>query len=87
MSIEYKIKRYKKYFIGLAYLKGTYEINTYIVIKKENIEFILADCFDYNKKEDIDNKVIELEKTGYKNKDFYIEENIKKLVKENKNGR
>ena len=31
--------------------------------------------------------VVKLEKEGYKSKDLYIEENIKKLVKENNNER
>ena len=87
MSIENKIKRYKKYYIGLAYLKGAYELNTYIVLKKEKIEFVLLECYDFNRKEEIDKMVIKLEKEGYKSKDLYIEENIKKLLKENSNGR
>lgn len=87
MSIENKIKKYKKYYIGLAYLKGAYEINTYIVLKKDKIEFVLADFYDFNKEQEIKEMVKKLEKEGYKNKDFFTEENIKKLIKENNNGR
>lgn len=83
MSLDSKVKKYSKYIVGYAYQVFSYEIDTYLVIKKDNIEFIPYNWYEYgspNRKEEIINS---LEEDGYKDISFYKENNeIKVLRKE-----
>ena len=84
MSLDYKIKKYKKYIIGYAYYAGIYDFNTYLVIKKEKIEFILLKYYDINRKEQLEELINKYKKIGYKDIIYYEKENVKKLVKKDK---
>ena len=82
MPLDSKLKRYSKYIVGYAYQVFSYEIDTYLVIKKDNIEFIPYNWYDYGspkRKEEIINS---LEEDGYKDISFYKEESVKLILKQ-----
>lgn len=76
-----KIDKYSKYIIGFAYKVFVYDINTYLVIKKEDkIEYILYKWYDFSSQKTKKEIIDLLEQDGYKELDFYKEEYENKLI-------
>lgn len=76
------IKRYFKYLIGYAYQIFSYEINTYLVIKKDKIEFIPYKWYDYGSPKIKEEIINSLEEEGYKDISFYKENSVKLILKQ-----
>ena len=80
--MEKNLEKYKSSILGMAYEVGAYEINTYLVLKKNNkISFILYKYYDFNSKNKIDEFVSNLKDRGYKLVDEWKEIDCKKLIK------
>ena len=86
MFEKHKLKKYSNYIIGFAYERSFCDIKTYLVIKNyryNDIKFISYRNIDL-RTIDLANEYIEvLEKQGYKNLNYFVEENVKRLVLEN----
>ena len=77
----------KNNIIGYAYYAGTYDVNLYKVIKKnEEVVFKLIGWQSFNRKEKIDEYVILLEEQGYKSKDEFINNNENKKLEKKMGG-
>lgn len=84
MFEKHKLKKYSNYIIGFAYEQSFCDIKTYLVIKRyDAIKFVFYKNVDL-RTIDLANEYIEgLEKQGYKNLNYFVEENVKRLVLEN----
>jgi len=79
--MDSKLSKYSKYIIGFAYEIFVYDINTYIVINKnDKIEFILYKWYDFSSQK-TKNRIIKLlKKEGYKELDFYKKQVENRLI-------
>lgn len=82
-----KLRKYADYIIGFAYEYIGCDINTYLVIKKEKIDFIKYKNYDLNTATIAAMMVDCLIKQGYKDLNYWVKNNqeSKKLVKSMEN--